>query len=439
MVGAAIQRVTARQLKLAALALFLIYSWPGFIGWDTREHFLQSRAGHYTDGHPPAIAVLFRFTELFVAGPAPFLLMQAVSLLYGLDLILRKRLAPRAAALSASLIFLFPFISGVTGLIAKDCLMAGSLVLAIGLMLDDSPRRHRFALLLLLFASLMRWNALAATFAPMILLFRWHPRFTGVRRYAIALVAWLAVTFAAYAINEALTDEREYLWYWGYAYPDIAGTINYMPEMDDATMEKLLEGVPLVEHDNLHRRFHELYNPAKQYHLMRDKGSIFLIARNQAERDAIGAAWKRIVFGNPGAYLRYRYENFRLLVAIDRPPTFSRVYVWFNVIAAPEVIAELDHDAAPSRIQAALIDASVAISLSPLYYLYLYFAACLLLLPLCRKRLEIALILSAIGYELQWFFLAATADLRYSQWMVICTLVTAVLVVARLIRRARPA
>jgi hypothetical protein len=174
-----------------------------------------------------------------------------------------------------------------------------------------------------------------------------------------------------------------------------------------------------------------LYNPASHYHLMRNQGRIFSIPVNEQERAAVTAAWKRIVLGNPGAYLRYRLDNFRLLLAIDRPPSFSNVYVWFNVIAAPEVIAELGHDASPSRIQRRLIETSVWISLTPLYYTFFYFALCLLLVPLVRERLELALILSALGYELQWFFLAATADTRYSQWMAICTLATAVLVAAR--------
>ncbi len=431
MVRAWLQRLSPRVILGVALGLFLVYSWPGFIGWDTREHFVQSRAGHYTDGHPPAIHLMFRIVEMFVTGPVVFLLMQAVSMLLGLYLVLSARLAKKTAAIAASAIFLFPYISGVTGLIAKDSLMAGAILLAIGLMLSDQPWRHRLALLLLMFASLMRWNALAATFAPMLLLFRWNMTLQGVRRYAIALVAWFGVTFAAYVVNEALTDEQEYLWYWGYAYVDIAGTIEHMPEMDDATLDKLLDGVPLVYHDNLHARFHKLYNPASQYHLMREKGRIFTIPQNAQERAAVEAAWKRLVFGYPAAYLRYRVDNFRLLLSLDRPPSFSNVYVWFNVIAAPEVIGEIGHDAAPSKIQRRLIEASVWLSLTPLYYTYLYFGLCLLLVPLCRQRLPLALILSAIGYELQWFFLAATADTRYSQWMAICTLATAILIGAR--------
>jgi hypothetical protein len=422
-----LRAIQARTILLASLAAFLIYAWPGFVGWDTREHFLQSRAGVYTDGHPPAVAYLVRLCEVFVAGPALLLLIQAITLLVGLYMILRTRLTDRVAALAASGVFLFPYVSGVTGLIAKDGLMAGFLAIAIGLMLDERTSRQRWALVFLLLASLMRWNALAATFVPMLLLFRWKPSLTGVRRYAIALVVWLGVTAAAYETNDLLTTKHEFLWYWSFAYEDIGGTLANMPAMDDPTMEHLLEGLPLLYHDHLYDRFKAIYNPASHYHLMRDPGRLLEIPRDQAERDATAAAWKRCVLGNPGAYLKYRIDNFRQLMMIDRPPSFSNVYVWFNVIAAPEVITELQHDATAGRIQDRLIRGSKWISLTPLYYTFVYFALTILLLPFVRRRLEASLLLSAIGYELQWFFLAATADVRYSQWMVICTLTTAAL------------
>jgi hypothetical protein len=59
------------------------------------------------------------------------------------------------------------------------------------------------------------------------------------------------------------------------------------------------------------------------------------------------------------------------------------------------------------------------------------------LLPLCwNKVVEASLLLSAIGYELAWFFLAATTDYRYSQWMLVCSLSALALLIARWRRRA---
>ena len=433
-----IPQPSPRAILGGALALFLIYAWPGFIGWDTREHMLQARAGVYTDGHPPAVAHLVRLAELVVTGPALLLLFQAITLLGGLYMLFSHRLSRRRAAIAAAAIFLFPYISGVTALIAKDSLMAGPLVIGIALLCDDRPRSRWLALGCLVFASLMRWNGFVATLAPMLLLFRWSPRVNGARRYAIALLVWAGVSLVAQGANELMTTQREYLWYWSFAYEDIAGTLAHMPAQDDAAMERLLDGVPLRYHDHVYDRFKAIYNPASHYHLMRGPARVLDIAKDQTERDAIEAAWKRVVLAHPAEYLAYRLDSYRLLLALDRKPSFSNVYVWFSVIAAPETISELGHDAAPSRIQDMLRRASVWISLTPLYYTYLYFGLLILMLPAAlRFRLEAAVALSALGYELNWFFLAATSDLRYSQWMVLCTLVLAVLLGTRLRLRRR--
>ena len=62
----------------------------------------------------------------------------------------------------------------------------------------------------------------------------------------------------------------------------------------------------------------------------------------------------------------------------------------------------------------------------------IYFVLCFVLLPFClRRMLELSLLLSAIGYELQWYFLAATPDVRYSQWMELCCVVVIVLLAPR--------
>jgi hypothetical protein len=55
-----------------------------------------------------------------------------------------------------------------------------------------------------------------------------------------------------------------------------------------------------------------------------------------------------------------------------------------------------------------------------------------LLLPLAiRRRLDVAMLLSGIGSELQWYFLAPSPDMRYSQWMVLCSLIGLALVTTR--------
>jgi hypothetical protein len=345
-------------------------------------------------------------------------------------LIVRARYTARPAAWIASAIFLFPPISGVTALIAKDGLMAGFLVLGIAALIAQQPKR---ALLFMFLASLMRWNALAATFPPIVLMLRW--RYSGWRRYLIAFAAWAAVTFGALGVNVLLTDEEEHIWYWTSGYEDIAGTLEYMGPVDDATLAPMLEGMPLLVHDHLWDAFHARYDPINFYQLMRGPDRILDPPKDERERTAVRAAWRGIVLGHFAEFLAYRWENYRLLIRLDRPPTFSNVYVWLTVIAAPETIDELEHDAYPSRIQRVLCDGSIWISLTPLYHLFVYLIACFVLLPLClRRSLEASLMLSAIGYQLAWFYLAASSDVRYSTWMIVC----AVTALALRLRASRP-
>ena len=426
---------TPRAVLVAAECTFLAYCFPGFVGWDTREHFVNERSGVYLDGHPPAVARLFRLCELFVAGPALLIILQSTLLLLGLYAILRRAVPERTAAVLAAAIVLFPPISGVTGLVGKDPLMEGCILLGIGALLDPRMRAHRFALLWVAAATLMRWNALAATAAPMTLMFRATPTIAGWRRYAVAILAWLAITLGAFEANELLRTKHEYLWFGSHAYQDIAGTLEYMPDQSDAELQRLLAGVPLRTHANLHAQLRARYNPADYRHLAWGPDRLLDIPHDEAERTAVGRAWREIVLGHPAAYLRYRVDNYRLLNRLDRPPSFSNVYVWFHVIAAPETVPELEHDAAPSHLQSWLVRAQIWIGWTPLYFIFLYFGLCVALAPVVRTRLEASMLLSAFGYHLAWFFLAPTTDFRYSQWLMICSLTVLALVITR--RRSR--
>jgi len=66
------------------------------------------------------------------------------------------------------------------------------------------------------------------------------------------------------------------------------------------------------------------------------------------------------------------------------------------------------------------------------YWAFIYLAICLVLLVVSRRHvLDVALVLSGIGYELALFVIAQTPDIRYSQWMVICSLTALLLAIAR--------
>ncbi len=420
-------RPSPRAILVAALAVFAIYAFPGYIGWDTEAHLLQARSGIYTDAHPPIIAALWRVVELLITGPVGMLAIQAATLLAGLYSIFRVQLAPRVAAIAAAAVFVFPPVAGVTALVIKDALMAGFLVLGAGWLAHGRTRRGLVACAI---ASAMRWNALAATLPIIVGLLPTRAR--GVRRLAIAVGAWLAITIAAMGVNALLTDRHVHYWYGTQAYQDIGGTLRWMDDLPDADANAMLAGVPLASTDRIQARTRAAYNPSDYRQLTAGPDRIFDAPKSPVDRTAIAAAWWRVVVGHPAAYARYRWDNFRYLIQLDHPYTFAHVYVWFTVIAAPEETPKLQHDAAPSRIQDVMRRGSIALSNTWLYWPWIYMLASCALLVMCRRqRVVVALLVSGLAYQLAWFVLAPTSDFRYSQWMVTCCAIGAASWIAR--------
>src|SRR5262245_29917224 len=163
---------------------------------DTFEHLGESRTGVYTDGHPPAMDALFWLSEQLVNVPFGLLVIQTLALLVGLYALLRRTFAPERAAWITAALFVFPPIMTTMAVVWKDSLMAAALVGGTVWLLAG---RRWWALAALFFASVVRYNAFAATFPIVVLLLEWRPGLRWYKRYAIALAAWLAITGAAFA------------------------------------------------------------------------------------------------------------------------------------------------------------------------------------------------------------------------------------------------
>jgi hypothetical protein len=77
-----------------------------------------------------------------------------------------------------------------------------------------------------------------------------------------------------------------------------------------------------------------------------------------------------------------------------------------------------------------------AIWYAPLVYLLV----ALVLVPLARRQpVALAMLGSGLGYELGLYFLAPTPDVRYSNYLIVTTLVAYALVMARRLAAARAA
>jgi hypothetical protein len=102
----------------------------------------------------------------------------------------------------------------------------------------------------------------------------------------------------------------------------------------------------------------------------------------------------------------------------------------FTVRDDPPLAASISHNASPSLVQRGWFAFARAVP-GVLYVPFVYFAIALLLVPIARSRLVFALLGSGLGYELGLVPFAMNGDYRYSHWLILSTVVAAVLVFVR--------
>ena len=427
-------------LAFAWLALFL-YGFPGQMVPDTFEHLLEARADFYTDASPPVFNVLFGISDATFGGQVLVFLLQITVFVAGAYFAIR-RFVPRAHWLTLAFC-VFPPVITPLALVWKDSLLPGLLLLGFGLISDPRRRVRMLAMFALFFAIAIRYNAFAATFPIVVLLFEWQPGMRAIKRYATAVGAWLAITFAAFQINSALTDREMHLWNSSLALFDIAGTIKHStPRITDPEIEKLLAGTGFNAQGSAYERVTKMYRPRNFYFLLEPKDPVWNVRimgttpTPKAQRDAIANAWRTVVGDHKGAYLTHRWKVFRECLAMA---TKLRAYwaVPKRIYEYPATAEQAGIPVHASPVQAAATRVFTWIwKHTPLFEPFVYFVAAFLLLPFAlRHRDVLALLLSGIAIEATLFFLASSPDYRYSHWMVLCTILGTIGLV---VRRYRP-
>lgn len=414
----------------------VLYAFPGHLSFDSVSQLLESRSGVYSNAHPPAMAAMWRFCELFVAGPVGMLFIQTLVFTAGAYILFRRRMSDRWAAVMTLLLLWFPVVSNTMSTIWKDSQMTSFLLLGVGLTVASRRRTRILGCLSFVLATAMRHNALAMTFPLVILLFEWEPGYRWWKRYAISIAAWVAITMSAQLLTKVLTDHERYLWHESLALCDIVGTMRELPEdLPDTEIRDMLAGTEIRPTDHLHHAMRKVADPtwAPVDVLWNAMDSFFVRPTTAEGRAAVTRAWKRVVLTHLPEYLAYRWGVFRQLLQLDDGPYGSAAYIWFNDIQnLPKSAESIGHDAWPSRTQQLLYQGMLTIGESALFRVYVYALLALLLLPFCwRDRESFALIASGLTGEAALFVIAPTTDLRYSFWLLLVVILAAVLIVAR--------
>jgi hypothetical protein len=431
-------------LALAWLAL-LIYAFPGQMTRDSWDHLIEARKNVFTDGHPPAINLLFQWADYVIAGPFLMFVLQSVAFLLGLYLLLRRTFAPRGAAWATLGCYLYPPVMLPMAVIWKDSLMAGFLALGLAALFSQRRAVRMLGLGAMFVATAMRYNAFGATLPLIVLLFEWRPNLAPLKRYAIAVVAWLAVTFAAFGVNRAVTDQPMHFWQSSLAVYDIAGTLNYVDgEYSDAELEQLFVGTGLEIHRDIHKTLRALYRPSNFLPIVNDATRApwrmpisGFVPAPEPIRDAITRAWWDVVTAHPVAYAKHRlavagevlsFGNSRVAGAV-LPRDVAHLHTYANELGQGTGGSSLQHRW--TRLMRWVWRHT------PIYIPWLYVAISLLLLPLARRHRDVvALLLSGLVLESSLIVLAQSTDYRYSHWMVITTCLAVIVLTARRARGA---
>lgn len=434
-----VRALTPRWILAIGWLGFLVYAYPGYMSFDSVFQLREARSGYYIDGHPPFMAAMWRVSEMLIAGPAGMLLVQSAAFLVGAFLILRTVMSPRAAAVAASLVTLFPPIAGVMAVIWKDSQMTGFLILGFGLIVQDRRRDHLLGILALLAATLMRHNALVITGPLIVIGLVWNPKHGFVKRHAIAIAVWVAITVSAQLISGLLTDEEQHIWHTSLALCDMTGTLRYTSAtVSDEELARETPGVEFwLDHVQERARAEDLSDNFVR-HLWRLTYQLIALPDTEADRQAVAHAWKKVVLGHLDGYLAYRFEISRRLLGLGGEPAESPVYNWFTDIQDPFFSASvIDHDATGSHLQDLMRAEIHVLGVTPMFSVIVYVVLAVLLIPFAFiDRRIVALIASALTSELILFLIAPTTDWRYSFWLIVAVVFATIMLVARRMRVA---
>ena len=428
-------------LALGWLAI-IVYGFPGMMTMDSIQQLVEARAGIYTDFHPAVMARLWHYVDKIIAGPFGMYVIQTTLFIAGLYLVLRRVFEPRRAAVATCLLALFPPVLAPMGVIWKDCFMAGALLCGVAGLLAEKRSHKLWGLAALALASSVRYNAPGATLPLVLILFTWLP--TGdtwklrIRRYAIAVCAWIAVTVVALGAGMLLTDKQMHPWQSTLALFDTVGTLAQLDEtIPDDEMRALTAGTGLLVDQDIHNAIRKRYSPIDFEPLINGEGHLWDVVITgyeplpQAKRDAISKMFWTTVTDHFGAWLAHRAATMKPIIALGGPvysPVMMHRAQYKGIL---ESALQLTSTWSPLQTWAQKKVQWFA-KKTPLFRPWIYLVLSLVLLAFCRRHRDIfALLLSGLGLEATLFLLAPTPDYRYSHWMVISTCIAIIMLVAR--------
>ncbi|GAA0295260.1 hypothetical protein GCM10009087_01260 [Sphingomonas oligophenolica] len=418
----------ALGMLLAAACTAIAY-WPGLMTWDAARQYGQAIDGDFDDWHPPAMEWLWRQLIPIHDGLQPMLILQLALYWGGFALLagwaLREGRRGLAAAIAAG--GLMPLAMALMGAVLKDCLMAGALLSAAGLLFwCDGEGRWQAWLLrtlgiaLLLFAATLRFNAFLAAVPLFVALLPVAWRSSWRRMTVAAIVATALLMLALPLANRAIGAKSSGV--------ELSLIIF---DLGGITEQSGVNAFPPMGVADPVKANHACYSPVKwdPYSFWVDPvcplGFDPMKAAVETQKIKPYRFWLGAIVAHPIAYAEHRLRHFnintRFLVhdEIERP------------VQAESAPNDWNYKVAPNPLLSAIDWLALASAKTPLGWpiAWIALASGLLMLSpaLPSRRLIVPMALSALLYGLGYGVFSVAAELRYHLWTMIAALIAAVL------------
>lgn len=412
-----VRQLSPRVVLALGYAVFVVYSFPGYMSSDSVVQLLEARSLKFSDGHPPLMAGEWALLEKVVAGPVLMLLLQGALFLGGCYFVLRRVAPARRAAWLACAVLLFPPVLTTMAVIWKDSQMAAYLMAGTAALVQPRLRIRVLGLVLLVIACALRHNAFAAVVPLVFCLFEWRQGLRWWKRFAVLGVATVVMLGAAFIVTRLMTTNHVII---TPMFQDIVGVMARTDDKTDEEWREILKGTPLAVSDHIQDRARALHEMWGAWHIVQGDERLFDQAQTKEQWDALEHVWKRLVFADPAAYLLAHWDMFAWLIGLGPDPAVPGP-MW-NVFMEdpPKTLLAIHHGAYYSRAQVVLARMFESLHWhTSLFSPYIYALLALALLAVCaRDRLTVALFTSGLLYELSYFPFGPNPDYRYSHWMI---------------------
>lgn len=418
----------ATVMAFTAFAQIAAY-WPGILQVDATLQYDQAVSGHLNDWHAPVMTWLWTCLLRIWPGPAPMLLLQAGLYWAGFALLIKWALRQQRVGLAYALLAcaLMPLSVARLGSILKDCMMAGSLVLAFGLFAVQQQKSslaiRLSAIGMVLFATAMRPNAFFATIPLLVALLPAAWRLTWPRLMAVSIVATLSLMLVTPVTNK-IVNARSSEAVLSLIIFDLAGITtnsgeNAFPAMDLADPVEASRKCYTPRWWDTFGWWTQPLCPIN-FHSVR--------AAFERSHESPYHAWLHAIARHPLAYAEHRLVHFNLNIR----------FLSLRRITQPVWNASKTHYAefqkTPNLLLSAFNFAASRNAESPFGWPVLAMAVAagvLIVTKYLRSRaLVTPLALSALSYGLSYLPISVAADLRYHMWTTIAAAIAGVIALA---------